>query len=170
MVDWKPIEGWAGYEISNTGHVRSWKKCRRTPNDVLPRPVAPFPLPYGYLIVKLKDKGRKRSAYIHHLVAEHFIGPRPDGAEVAHWDGDKSNNSVSNLRYATPKENGADSVRQGVSARGERHYATTLTNETAAAIRKFDGSHAEAAREYGVSYHNAYCIRMGLSWRWMDDK
>lgn len=170
MVDWKPIEGWDGYEVSDAGVVRSWKKCRRTPDDVLPRHIVPWQLPNGYLVIRMKNRRQKASAYIHHLVAEHFIGPRPEGAEVAHWDGDKLNNAVINLRYATPKENGADTVRQGASQRGERHYKATITNDRAIEIKSFVGSHADAAKAFSVSYRTAYAIRAGISWRWLETK
>ena len=167
MTEWRQIDGWPGYEVSDAGEVRSWKVCRRDPHAVLPRILTPHRLPYGYLLVKLKDRGAKKNAYIHHLVAEAFHGLRPDGAEVAHWDGDKRNNAAANLRYATPKENGADTVRLGASSRGERHYATDLTNEQAAAVKAFVGSHPEAAAAFGIPYHRAYSIRKGLSWRWL---
>src|SRR5690606_38480338 len=49
----------------------------------------------------------------HVLVAEAFIGPRPEGAECLHGDGDHTNNMVSNLRWGTKSENQLDSVRHG---------------------------------------------------------
>lgn len=50
---------------------------------------------------------------VHILVAEAFIGPRPKNADVCHYDDDKSNNAVENLRYGTRSENVHDSVRNG---------------------------------------------------------
>lgn len=50
---------------------------------------------------------------VHGLVAEVFIGPRPEGLDVCHNDGDKSNNRASNLRYDTHSENQKDEVRAG---------------------------------------------------------
>lgn len=44
------------------------------------------------------------------LVAEAFIGDVPDGMDVAHWDGNKSNNGVDNLRICTRKE----TIRRGI--------------------------------------------------------
>lgn len=44
------------------------------------------------------------------LVAEAFIGDIPDGIDVIHWDGDKSNNYVDNLRLCTRKE----TIRRGM--------------------------------------------------------
>jgi hypothetical protein len=51
--------------------------------------------------------------YVHSLVAEAFIGPRPIGLEVRHLDGDSTNNAVDNLRYGTHAENMQDRVKHG---------------------------------------------------------
>ena len=39
--------------------------------------------------------------YVHHVVAEAFLGPRPCGLVVRHMDGDRENNAASNLAYVT---------------------------------------------------------------------
>lgn len=54
----------------------------------------------GYPIIHL-DK----TYTIHKIVAETFLGPVPDGLEIDHRDGDKSNNNVTNLEYVTHAEN-----------------------------------------------------------------
>ncbi|HEX4933485.1 MAG TPA: NUMOD4 motif-containing HNH endonuclease [Gemmatimonadaceae bacterium] len=161
---WAPVKGWSGYEVSDHGRVRSWKVSRREPGASLPRILVPYSLPSGYLCVKLKDRSSRANAYVHHLVAAAFIGPRPDGHEVAHNDGSAANNLARNLRYATPKENTADQVAHGTRAWGERQWQATLTDREAALIRSHAGSHADAARAFGVSYHKAYCIRTGRTW------
>ena len=50
-------------------------------------------------------KRQRKTIYIHTLVAETFIGVRPEGQVIDHIDGNKSNNDVSNLRYTTVAEN-----------------------------------------------------------------
>lgn len=59
----------------------------------------------GYYFCTLQKKGTKvKSFYIHRLVAEAFI-PNPDNLpNVKHKDGDKSNNCVDNLLWATQAE------------------------------------------------------------------
>ena len=48
------------------------------------------------------------------LVVLAFLGPPPfPGAHAAHFDGDKLNNRLSNLRWASPAENEADKRRHG---------------------------------------------------------
>ena len=64
---------------------------------------------------------------VHHLVAQAFIGDRPEGQLVLHWDDDKRNNNVENLRYGTHKENIADAYRNGIRK-------TKLTAENRAEI------------------------------------
>jgi len=164
MEEWRKIEGWDGYEVSNFGQVRSWKVCRRSPLDPLPRPIAPWVLPNGYHQVKLKNKGEKCNMYIHRAVMTAFVGSCPKGNEVAHWDGNKGNNTLENLRYATPIENADDMLRHGNRQTGEKHYNTKISKETAENIREFVGTHTDAARHFGIRYHTAYIIRTGRHW------
>ncbi len=50
------------------------------------------------------------SMYIHRLVAAAFLGEPPSllHTQVNHKDGDRGNNALSNLEYATPEANAAD--------------------------------------------------------------
>ena len=165
MVEWRDIEGWRGYQVSDGGEVRSFKVSRRTPNAPLPRALAPQRLPSGYLYVDLKDRGARRREYVHALVLEAFVGPRPAGCEAAHGNGDPSDNRAANLRWATPTENNADKRKHGTNVDGGSHYAARLTDNEARAVFGFPGTTAEAAKAFGVSYHIAYCIRTRRTYR-----
>jgi hypothetical protein len=163
---WKAIDGWDGYEVSDHGRVRSWKKCRRSPGDQLPRLIATWKLPKtGYHILACKDRGRRKNVYVHHAVLFAFVGPCPAGMEVCHNDGDPDNNTLSNLRYDTKKANAADTTRQGRRVKGGRHYAAQLTDERAAELRAFNGTCRQAATAFGVTYCVAYHIRRGDTYR-----
>jgi hypothetical protein len=63
------------------------------------------------LVVSLNRHGIRVQRSVHQLVAEAFIGPRPPGKEVCHWDDNYENNRLSNLRYGTRSDNAFDSVR-----------------------------------------------------------
>ena len=68
----------------------------------------------GYMCFNFWDKsvteGKKFfNTSVHRMVAEVFLGPCPDGHEVDHIDGNKQNNSLSNLQYLTKEEN----IRKG---------------------------------------------------------
>jgi hypothetical protein len=119
---WRPVVGWEDrYEVSDHGHVRS---VERIVHDVTgrnrhlrSRPIRPWADPVdGRLRIKLKGGGRVQHYKVHTLVLTAFVGPRPDGMECCHNDGDCTNNHLSNLRWDTPSENAFDKVRHGTHA------------------------------------------------------
>ena len=88
---WKDIPGFPSYQVSNIGRVRSvgqWVEIRM-PNGQTrgqyypPRILAQRPnmKKGGHLTVHLGSRklGNRKPHYVHVLVAEAFIGPRPDG-------------------------------------------------------------------------------------------
>lgn len=121
---WRPIDGYRYYEVSNRGEVRSLDRpatgSHGSTRTVRGRILAQSGGPNGYPVVTLTDPDSRRVvAFVHHLVAGAFIGPRPTGRFVLHYDDVKTNNAASNLRYGTRVENQLDSVRTG------RHYEAT---------------------------------------------
>lgn len=69
----------------------------------------------GYYKVVFSHKGVRKSYPVHRLVAMAFI-PNPYGKEtVNHIDGDKTNNNVSNLEWASQKENQRHKWRTGLA-------------------------------------------------------
>ena len=54
-----------------------------------------------YISTKINGKPR----FLHVLVAEYFIGPKPAGKILDHKDEDKRNNACHNIHYVTPKLN-----------------------------------------------------------------
>jgi hypothetical protein len=99
LEEWRSCGG-GDYEVSSFGNIR-----RATPgiSTFVGRPLKPVGGSTGYAQVQLGD----RRIYVHHLVAEAFIGPRPDGHVINHKDANKRNNAAANLEYVTPKENSA---------------------------------------------------------------
>lgn len=118
---WRPVVGFEGaYEVSDLGRVRSLRRqvTQRTrwggemlrwfPEKIL------VPRVCGrYLAHILYSEERKRTVLAHILVAEAFLGRRPEGHEVCHYDDNGTNNSLQNLRYDTPKANTQDAIRNG---------------------------------------------------------
>lgn len=98
---WKEVfDGF--YEVSSEGNVRRAKPGTAT---FIGRPVLPMCSANGYAQVALSSPSASRRAYVHHLVAEAFIGPRPEGHVVNHIDAVKTNNAASNLEYITARAN-----------------------------------------------------------------
>ena len=122
---WLPIAGYKGlYEASDLGRVRSLDRIQRsrwgTPRQWrgrILRPVATTSS--GYLQVTLYSGGdspsRERQSVlsVHVLVLEAFSGPRPEGCEARHLDGDRHNNAAANLAWGTPEQNWEDRRSHG---------------------------------------------------------
>jgi hypothetical protein len=108
MAEWKSIDGYDNYEISDEGRVR---------NSKTGRVLKPSCSRGGYEKVNLRSNGVQKSAKIHRLVAENFI-PNDDYSKVVnHKDGNKINNSVTNLEWCTPSENNRHAFRHGLCYR-----------------------------------------------------
>lgn len=139
------------YEVSNLGNVRRATPGRKT---YAGRPLKPTRMKIGYLSIATTQNGKVVRTYIHHLVAESFIGPRPSGADINHRDGDKTNNVVSNLEYVTHAENIRHALTTGLIPTGDRHPLTKLSDAQVREIRaRREAGHGitSMAREYGVS-------------------
>lgn len=68
----------------------------------------------GYRVTTLSKEGRSRTYNVHALVADAFLGPRPEGHVVDHIDYDRGNPDVKNLEYIPHGEN----LRRGYRQRG----------------------------------------------------
>lgn len=106
---WRDVPDWPGFQVSDEGRVRSnrlngeWR-IRSTPQ----RKNFPYPT-----IALTGNGGRKDTKCVHALVALAFIGPRPEGMEVRHLNGNPADNRLVNLAYGTHAENVADQLRHG---------------------------------------------------------
>jgi len=71
-----------------------------------------------YLRVDLRDnEGKYKKPHLHDLVLAAFCGPKPNGAQVLHFDDNPTNNKIGNLRYGSASENTSDAIRN------QRHRA-----------------------------------------------
>jgi len=157
---WRNIDGFPGYDVSDMGRVRSYWKWSGPPNwwtisSAPQRFLTGGARRYGHLWVTLSDdEGRKVQRGVHQLVLEAFVGPVPDGMETCHNDGNPTNNSLANLRYDTHRENTLDMVRHG----------TYMPESDVVAIREryASGDGASAiARAYGISTSHVTSICNG---------
>src|SRR5687767_15149188 len=101
------------YEVSNVGRVRSLVAGCRHGSVPRKRPLAmtPFnnkPHRSGYWVVNLRVSGQVKCRCVSELVLTTFVGPRPSPIhDAAHLNGDRNVNRLSNLQWATKKENAA---------------------------------------------------------------
>lgn len=99
---WRRIPWYPDYEVSDWGHVRTYKvRGSKHKVSLMPRPLKQFGDGRGRLCVKLEGKTHK----VHKLVMWAFVGPRPEGMDIDHLDGNPHNNRLDNLTYETPALN-----------------------------------------------------------------
>lgn len=89
--EWRVVPSFILYEASDYGRVRR-EKTKRIISQHFNKA--------GYPSVTLSINGKVYVRPVHSLVAEAFIGPRPQNMFVRHLDGDRANNVIDNLQYA----------------------------------------------------------------------
>ena len=97
---WRSIENYDNYVVSSFGRVKNTKtgKVLKASDNG-----------HGYLIIDLYENAIRKSYQVHRLVANAFINNPDDKNCVDHKDNNRTNNRISNLRFATIKENNQNS-------------------------------------------------------------
>jgi|SRR6266852_291108 len=117
---WQYIPGVTGYQASDLGRIRSLprivkQKCKwggvmdRVFNGKI---LMARPNVHGYGSVYVGSP--VKCVTVHKLVALTFLGPRQNGQEVNHKDGDKSNCCPSNLEYVSSTVNNHHALKTGL--------------------------------------------------------
>lgn len=119
---WKPVVGYEGiYEVSDHGDIRGVDRTDAAGRFRPSQPMTAVPhVSDGRLIVCLTKRGRHSTRYVHQLVLEAHVGPRPAGMQGCHTNGRNTDNRVTNLRWDTQSGNQLDSVRHGTHALAAR--------------------------------------------------
>ena len=163
------IPGHPGYAASEDGRIWSaWRSTGRPQMKQVIREDAWKELKpeirkvdgRGRFTLKAAD-GSYRRRYASHLILETFVGPRPDGMEACHNNGDCTNDSRHNLRWDTSKNNKADMATHGTRLAGERHPKAKLTDRDVTVVlqRRREGeSLRQIARRFGVTAQRIHQI------------
>ena len=102
----------------------------------------------GYCQVNLVKDRRYQMRYVHRLVAESFVDNLNSFREVNHKDGNKQNNTASNLEWVSRSENMLHAYRSGLRS-SKPIAAFTKTGEY---VKTFQNE-KDAMRFCGVSYN-----------------
>lgn len=97
MENWKDIDDYPDYKISNLGRVKSLKYGRELILTPLKR--------NEYRDVSLTHNGKQKRIGVHVLVCKAFHVNIDNKPEVNHKDGIRSNNNADNLEWVTRAEN-----------------------------------------------------------------
>jgi hypothetical protein len=175
-VEFRDVPGFPGYRVGSDGSVWTcwhqvglgkgkgtrwvlsdhWRQRRST---VTAR---------GYMILPLRKDGRTYHRQVHTLVLVAFAGPRPEGCECRHLDGNRRNNDLANLTWGTHAENETDKVAHGTVARGERVGNAVLNVRKVRKIRRLlaaGWTQMEVARRLGVKRCTVSTVACGRHWR-----
>lgn len=135
---WKEIKGFDGrFSVSNYGRIRqneityiSLQNKRIHHEEKI---MEPFIWQSRYLRIDLisnkKENKYRLNCYIHKLVAEYFIGKRPEGYVIDHIDGNYLNNRADNLHYVTQKENVNNPITKKRTSESIKKHYNNLTDE-----------------------------------------
>lgn len=163
-AEWRVVPFNDRYEISEYGHLRVIKGKRKG------LVVTPKITAFGYVIYRLSRNGKDTWHFAHRIVALAFIGPRPDGMEIAHFNGVKTDNHFSNIRWATKKENAADRKRHGTDPirTGTNNPACRLSPDQVLEIREIYSrggiSFKKLGAKYGICAQHAHEIVRKKTW------
>ena len=162
---WVPVNGFPNTEVSNLGRVRSLFRGQCRIRHLIK-------LETGYHGIGLQNKTIKKKFKVHRLVAEAFIGERPENLDVNHKDGNKTNNHADNLEYITRSENLKHAFRLGLAytpfrRRGEQSARAKLTDAIVLDMRERHSkgtSIRQLATDYNVTYQGVWRIIKRVSW------
>lgn len=165
----REIAGFPGYRIFEDGRVQScrprnghgplldeWRELKSCLDST-----------GRYLIVGLSQGSSVKTRYVHQIVAEAFLGPRPEGCVCRHLNDIKKDNRRENLAWGTPADNLADAIRNRVHSFGSRQGRAKLSEADIPVIRKMiaEGSKPTAiAGLFGVSHAAIYFVAQGKTW------
>lgn len=170
---WLPVPGYPDYQVSDRGRIRRATDSKRQwqKGFLLKQKLTR----HGYLEVKLSNWQGFRYFKVHRLVCLAFYGkPKPEQTQVRHLDGNPENNSLSNLRWGTPKENAADRARHGKwnYEQGERHHNARLNFDAVCRMRRLRRSGftiVKIAESFQVPKVTAREAIIGVTWRDADE-
>lgn len=144
------LDNFPGYGVSEDGSVWSyWRteslgmgKGTRAVIVETPKKKALHKNKFGYLTVGLMKNGKRTTQKVHRLVAAVFINNPHGKPDVNHIDGNKENNNVDNLEWATRSENMKHSWDNGLikASDKQREAARRVGKRTSVGVSRKNGA------------------------------
>lgn len=169
---WRDIPDYNGiYQVSDIGRVRSVERYTtgsnrwgtQTTQHIKGRVLSQSLNTCGRPFVGLFLQGRGyKSTMVHTIVAEVFLGPRPEGHAIHHKNHDRTDNRASNLEYMPNVEHCR--LHMSGNIPGNAKLAAHEVDAIRTAIASGNLSQAEIARRHGVSPATITMIKQGKRW------
>lgn len=144
MEYWRFVPGYEFlYEVSSAGNIRNFR------TGTIRKPALH---PTGYFLVDLWRFGSKKTFRVHRLVAMAFLENPGGRAQVNHIDGNKTNNHLENLEWATGSENTRHAITIG-------HFSNKPLIDSNGTLYE---STQEAERKLGIDSSNISKVCRGV--------
>ena len=183
--EWRDIKGYEGmYQVSNLGRVKSLERVvsyLRDGERRYHRVEGKIKVPSKklnkkhhtpYLSLRLYTNNNGKNCYVHRLVAEAFIENSDNKPTVNHINGDKLDNRVENLEWATHLENNTHAIETGLLDKREAAVKVMFANGSRVAKCDEEGtvlaiysSMREAERENNMA-NGAVSLGIRNGWRY----
>lgn len=163
MEEFKIIDGYSNYEVSNLGNIRRIGKDtnRKLQSDKK-----------GYMVISIMgDDLKRKTLRVHILVAKAFINnPNPNKYDqVNHIDGVKYHNDVENLEWSNNSLNQKHAFEMGLQEPniGELNPRSIVTKEDVLEIRenKENLTYSELGKIYGLTKSGINNIMRRKTWK-----
>lgn len=163
---WVTLKQTNKYEVNINGEVRNKRTKRFTKSN---------PDKDGYLKVVLYHDEKRRNYFVHRLIAEAFILNPENKPVVNHIDGNVKNNTLSNLEWATIKENVNHAYKMGLckGRPGNKHHNVKLTENDILEIKKLVKQKIPRkiiAKMFNIHKNHIYRLIVGSRWKHLEKK
>lgn len=165
--EWRPVEGFEGYEVSDLGRVQSYRGRGGKKSYFVdePRILKAGVGTRGYEKVNLFQCGERVTRSVHRLVALAFVDGYKPGLLACHNNSVKTDNRAVNLRWDTISGNAVDASKLGALPR------QVLDKEQVQVIRRLykAGGHTNRslAALYGVTHQAIRDLLIRKNYRWV---
>jgi predicted XRE-type DNA-binding protein len=152
---WIDIPGFEGlYKVSNLGNVKSLDRPDSRGYRIKGKLKKLTKSNNGYTHVSLHKEGKPITKLVHRVVAEAFMDNPENKRVVNHLNGNKTDNRLINLEWATYGENVKHAYDNNLIPKGENHYSSKLSDQEVKEIRRLCSidrvKQKDIAERYGV--------------------